>query len=150
MIIRVESLFFNAPNLQRVVHRWCDGALTALEAGESIMEALDFRRAMRKVDQEYGKDWWFKVWGPDKLVDEGIGSPDDWIIKGEARTAKWHGFGNLAEGFNMLDPIKSTIVTPGLDLNGKFAKSGIPAFGCGFKRLLLGECAVLVAVVDPL
>jgi len=27
----------------------------------------------------------------------------------------------------MLDPIKSTIVTPGLDLNGKFAKTGIPA-----------------------
>jgi arginine decarboxylase len=27
----------------------------------------------------------------------------------------------------MLDPIKSTIVTPGLNLNGKFAKTGIPA-----------------------
>ena len=92
-----------------------------------MLEALDFRRAMRKVDEEYGKDWWFKVWGPDKLTEEGIGRADDWIIKGEARTAKWHGFGNLAEGFNMLDPIKSTIVTPGLDLNGKFAKTGIPA-----------------------
>ena len=32
---------------------------------ESIIEALDFRRAMRKVDDEWGKDWWFKVWGPD-------------------------------------------------------------------------------------
>jgi arginine decarboxylase len=40
---------------------------------------------------------------------------------------KWHGFGNLARGFNMLDPIKSTIVTPGLDVSGKFAKTGIPA-----------------------
>jgi len=40
---------------------------------ESIAEALDFRRAMRKVDEEYGDDWWFKVWGPDKLADEGIG-----------------------------------------------------------------------------
>jgi arginine/lysine/ornithine decarboxylase len=27
----------------------------------------------------------------------------------------------------MLDPIKATIVTPGLDLNGKFSKQGIPA-----------------------
>ncbi len=27
----------------------------------------------------------------------------------------------------MLDPIKSTIVTPGLDVTGKFAKTGIPA-----------------------
>lgn len=33
----------------------------------------------------------------------------------------------MATGFNMLDPIKSTIVTPGMDLNGKFAKTGIPA-----------------------
>jgi len=112
----------------------CDVAAAMMEppggtalVEESLQEALDFRRAMRKVDQEYGKDWWFKVWGPDKLAEEGIGRADDWIIKGEARTAKWHGFGNLAEGFNMLDPIKSTVVTPGLDLNGKFAKTGIPA-----------------------
>jgi ornithine decarboxylase/arginine decarboxylase len=33
----------------------------------------------------------------------------------------------LAEGFNLLDPIKCTIVTPGLDLSGQFAASGIPA-----------------------
>ena len=112
----------------------CDVAAAMMEppggkalVEESIAEALDFRRAMRKVDAEYGKDWWFKVWGPEKLAEDGIGKADDWIIKGEARTAKWHGFGNLAEGFNMLDPIKSTIVTPGLDLQGKFAKTGIPA-----------------------
>ena len=112
----------------------CDVAAAMMEppggtalVEESILEALDFRRAMRKVDEEYGKDWWFKVWGPDKLAEEGIGRADDWIIKGESRSAKWHGFGNLAEGFNMLDPIKSTIVTPGLDLDGKFDKTGIPA-----------------------
>jgi arginine decarboxylase len=93
---------------------------------ESIVEALDFRRAMRKVDDEWGKDWWFKVWGPDKLATdaEGLGSREDWVLKAND---KWHGFGNLAPGFNMLDPIKSTIVTPGLDVSGKFAKSGIPA-----------------------
>ena len=79
---------------------------------------------MRKVDKEYGKDWWFKVWGPDKLAADGIGHSDDWVLKaGE----KWHGFGDLAEGFNLLDPIKSTIITPGLDVSGKFAKTGIPA-----------------------
>jgi ornithine decarboxylase/arginine decarboxylase len=33
----------------------------------------------------------------------------------------------LAEGFNLLDPIKCTIITPGLDLSGRFAKTGIPA-----------------------
>ncbi|MDO8449173.1 arginine/lysine/ornithine decarboxylase [Rhodoferax sp.] len=116
----------------------CDVAAAMMEppggtalVEESIAEALDFRRAMRKVDDEYGDDWWFKVWGPDKLVDEGIGRSDNWVIKGESPKARagvnWHGFGKMAAGFNMLDPIKSTIVTPGLDLNGKFAKTGIPA-----------------------
>jgi len=91
---------------------------------ESIREALDFRRAMRKVAKEYDKDWWFKVWGPDKIAADDIGKPADWVLKANE---KWHGFGNLAEGFNMLDPIKSTIITPGLDVSGKFAKTGIPA-----------------------
>ena len=109
----------------------CDVAAAMMEAPggtalveESLLEALDFRRAMRKVDEEYGSDWWFKVWGPDKLVGEGVGSATDWILKAGA---KWHGFGDLAAGFNLLDPIKSTIITPGLDMSGKFAKTGIPA-----------------------
>ena len=96
---------------------------TAL-VGESIAEALDFRRAMLKVDDEFGNDWWFKVWGPEKLSDEGVGAQSDWVLKANE---EWHGFGNLAPGFNMLDPIKSTIVTPGLDVSGKFAETGIPA-----------------------
>ncbi|MDI9336683.1 MAG: lysine decarboxylase, partial [Gammaproteobacteria bacterium] len=36
-------------------------------------------------------------------------------------------FGHLESGFNMLDPIKSTITTDGLDINGRFAETGIPA-----------------------
>jgi arginine/lysine/ornithine decarboxylase len=112
----------------------CDVAAAMMEppggtalVEESIAEALDFRRAMRKVDDEYGLDWWFKVWGPEELVDDGIGRSDSWIIKGQGESSKWHGFGNLADGFNMLDPIKATIVTPGMDLDGKFDTSGIPA-----------------------
>lgn len=91
---------------------------------ESIFEALDFRRAMRKVAEEFGADWWFKVWGPDHLGEEGIGTRDDWMIHA---TDNWHGFGKLASGFNMLDPIKATIVNPGLDVNGQFDEAGIPA-----------------------
>ncbi len=109
----------------------CDVAAAMMEppggtalVEESILEALDFRRAMRKVDKEYGRDWWFKVWGPDKLVSDGIGRADSWMLKAGD---KWHGFGDLAPGFNMLDPIKSTLITPGLDVNGRFAKTGIPA-----------------------
>jgi len=105
---------------------------------ESILEALDFRRAMRKVDAEFGRDWWFKVWGPDKLAEDGIGSREDWVLKAND---KWHGFGDLATGFNMLDPIKATIITPGLDVSGKFAKTGIPA---GIVTKYLVEHGVIV------
>lgn len=109
----------------------CDVAAAMMEppggtalVEESIAEALDFRRAMRKVDAEFGADWWFKVWGPEYLVDEGMASRDDWILHANER---WHGFGNLAPGFNMLDPIKATIITPGLEVEGDIAESGIPA-----------------------
>jgi arginine decarboxylase len=110
----------------------CDVAAAMMEAPggtalveESIMEALDFRRAMRKVDEEWGADWWFKVWGPDDLSEEGIEEREAWMLKANEG---WHGFGNLAEGFNMLDPIKATIITPGLDIHGDFSNAfGIPA-----------------------
>ncbi|MBT9613858.1 MAG: aminotransferase class I/II-fold pyridoxal phosphate-dependent enzyme, partial [Burkholderiales bacterium] len=109
----------------------CDVAAAMMEppggtalVEESILEALDFRRAMRKVDAEFGESWWFKVWGPEHLAEEGIGERDDWVLRDNER---WHGFGNLASGFNMLDPIKATVITPGLDVEGEFADWGIPA-----------------------
>ncbi|MFV0371645.1 MAG: Orn/Lys/Arg decarboxylase N-terminal domain-containing protein, partial [Azonexus sp.] len=109
----------------------CDVAAAMMEAPggtalveESIAEALDFRRAMRKVDEEWGGHWWFKVWGPDDLSEEGIEERDAWMLKPGHR---WHGFGQLADGFNMLDPIKATIITPGLDVDGDFGERGIPA-----------------------
>ncbi|MEC5397044.1 arginine/lysine/ornithine decarboxylase [Uliginosibacterium sp. H1] len=109
----------------------CDVAAAMMEppggtalVEESISEAMEFRRAMRKVDEEWGADWWFKVWGPEYLAEEGMGTREDWTLKANER---WHGFGNLAEGFNMLDPIKATIITPGLDVDGDFDDEGIPA-----------------------
>lgn len=121
----------------------CDVAAAMMEppggtalVEESIAEALDFRRAMRKVEAEFGEDdWWFQVWGPDNLVEEGIGRASDWVLKrtdadgvhpSDGEEA-WHGFGDMAPGFNMLDPIKATIVTPGLNLDGRFEPTGIPA-----------------------
>ncbi|HAW86427.1 MAG: lysine decarboxylase [Spirochaetes bacterium GWD1_61_31] len=96
---------------------------TALVA-ESILEALDFRRAMRKVDADWGDDWWFKVWGPDELSEEGIGAASDWVLRPDE---SWHGFKALEPGFNMLDPIKATVITPGLQMDGQFENWGIPA-----------------------
>ncbi|WP_018607367.1 arginine/lysine/ornithine decarboxylase [Uliginosibacterium gangwonense] len=123
----------------------CDVAAAMMEppggtalVEESIAEAMEFRRAMRKVDEEWGADWWFKVWGPDYLAEEGMGEREDWMLKANDR---WHGFGNLAEGFNMLDPIKATIITPGLDVDGDFADSGIPA---GVLTKYLSEHGIIV------
>jgi len=47
---------------------------------ESIAEALDFRRAMRKVDEEFG-DSGGSGMGPKNLCDEGIGEREDWMLK---------------------------------------------------------------------
>ncbi|KGF69658.1 lysine decarboxylase [Hoeflea sp. BAL378] len=121
----------------------CDVAAAMMEppggtalVEESIAEALDFRRAMRKVDEEFGEDdWWFQVWGPDELEEEGIGHTKDWVLKrtdaegvqSSDGEESWHGFGDMAPGFNMLDPIKATIITPGLNLDGRFEETGIPA-----------------------
>ncbi|MDV2856414.1 arginine/lysine/ornithine decarboxylase [Oceanimonas smirnovii] len=109
----------------------CDVAAAMMEepggtalVEESLSEALEFRRAMRKVDDEYGIDWWFKVWGPDDLTDHGLDERDAWMLRSED---SWHGFGDIEPGFNLLDPIKATILTPGLNMKGQFAESGIPA-----------------------
>jgi len=124
-------LMHSSTSPQYAIIASCDVSAAMMEAPggtalveESIAESLDFRRAMRKVDGEFGKDWWFKVWGPERLAADGIGTSADWMLKSNAR---WHGFGDLADGFNLLDPIKCTVITPGLDMSGKFAKTGIPA-----------------------
>lgn len=124
-------LMHSSTSPQYAIIASCDVAAAMMEppgghalVEESILEALDFRRAMRKVDEEFGSDWWFKVWGPDYLAEEGIGDRDDWVIHAGDT---WHGFGEIESGFNMLDPIKATIITPGLNLEGEFDEQGIPA-----------------------
>ncbi|MDY0071427.1 MAG: arginine/lysine/ornithine decarboxylase [Thauera sp.] len=132
-IFNEAYLMHTSTSPQYAIIASCDVAAAMMEAPggpalvhESLAEAVEFRRAMRKVDADYGdEEWWFKVWGPEYLADEGIGEREDWTLRaGEA----WHGFGELAEGFNMLDPIKATIITPGLSMDGDFAEhTGIPA-----------------------
>ena len=124
----------------------CDVAAAMMEppggtalVEESLAEAFDFRRAMRKVGEEFGTDdWWFAVWGPDYLSEDGLAEREDWTLRAGER---WHGFGDLAPGFNMLDPIKATLITPGLDVDGDFADWGIPA---GVLTKYLAEHGIVV------
>jgi arginine decarboxylase len=125
-------LMHSSTSPQYAIIASCDVAAAMMEppggkalVEESLLEAIDFRRAMHKVDEEFGEDdWWFKVWGPDVQAEEGLGDRDNWIIHDDD---DWHGFGKIDSGFNMLDPIKSTIITPGLNLKGEFDEFGIPA-----------------------
>ncbi|HPI96893.1 MAG TPA: arginine/lysine/ornithine decarboxylase [Gammaproteobacteria bacterium] len=109
----------------------CDVAASMMEqpAGsalveESLHEALNFRRAMRKVDNEFGEDWWFKVWGPDHFSDDDVPIQSEWMIN---PNEEWHDFEIEEAEFNMLDPIKATIITPGMNVKGSFDSFGIPA-----------------------
>ncbi|MCS4306933.1 arginine decarboxylase [Rheinheimera pacifica] len=125
-------LMHSSTSPQYAIIASCDVAAAMMEAPggtalveESLMEAIDFRRAMRKVDAEFGDDdWWFRVWGPDELPEEGLGTRDNWTLHAKD---SWHGFGAIESGFNILDPIKATIITPGLNLHGQFDEQGIPA-----------------------
>lgn len=93
---------------------------------ESLIEAMDFRHAMRKISAEYAAQntWWYEVWGPDYLPQSGIGEPRQWQIRAGDH---WHGFGSIEPDMNMLDPIKTTVMMPGLNMDGSFDESGIPA-----------------------
>ena len=99
---------------------------TALVEESIKLEALDFRRAMRKVDDEYGLDWWFKVWGPDKLVEEGIGRAEDWMLKADDQAGT--ALATLADRLQHARPDQEHHHHAGAGhVNGKFAKTGIPA-----------------------
>ncbi|MBD9416185.1 lysine decarboxylase [Pseudomonas sp. PDM16] len=91
---------------------------------ETFDEALSFRRALANLRQNLATDdWWFSIWQPEQAGGEDV-QTGDWLL---APNADWHGFGEVAEDYVLLDPIKVTLVMPGLSADGKLAESGIPA-----------------------
>ncbi|TKD45505.1 Orn/Lys/Arg decarboxylase N-terminal domain-containing protein [Azotobacter chroococcum] len=96
---------------------------------ETFDEALSFRRALAKLRQSLAPDdWWFDIWQPPLGAAGEQGSAADWLL---TPAADWHGFGALPEDYVLLDPIKVTLVTPGLDAGGQPAGQGIPAVVVG-------------------
>jgi lysine decarboxylase/arginine decarboxylase len=118
-----------------------DGPSGAALTGECIREAIAFRQTLARLNAEFAaKDtWFFTAWQPDFVSDAETGKqtpfhqadpallardPAAWVLHpGEA----WHGFGALEDGYCMLDPIKVSVVTPGMGRDGQIAASGIPA-----------------------
>lgn len=92
---------------------------------ETHDEAMHFRRALAALGAGFKKaDWWFEVWQPAGLDLGKAPTTADWVLDPKA---SWHGFGKVADDYVMLDPIKVTLLTPGLGKGGKLAKGGIPA-----------------------
>ena len=109
----------------------CDVAAAMMEqpAGralvqETIDEALSFRRAMTAVKKQMNDSWWFDVWQPEPMAAQPANDREHWVLKPGDR---WHGFEGLAENHVLVDPIKVTILTPGLSANGSMQQHGIPA-----------------------
>ncbi|MGR9424759.1 Orn/Lys/Arg family decarboxylase [Rhizobium leguminosarum] len=109
----------------------CDVAAAMMEqpAGRSLVqetidEAISFRRAMNAVRKQMNGSWWFDVWEPTVAEQTPSDTHAEWVLKpGDA----WHGFEGLAENHVMVDPIKVTILSPGLSANGAMQEHGIPA-----------------------
>jgi arginine decarboxylase len=124
-------LMYTSTSPQYAIIASCDVAAAMMErpggtalVEESLTEALEFRRAMIRIADQMPGTWWFSVWGPDTPARQGLGDRDDWELH---PADSWHGFSDIEPGFTMLDPIKATILTPGLDVAGTFGQTGIPA-----------------------
>jgi arginine decarboxylase len=108
---------------------------------ETIQEAVAFRQAMGRVHRDFAKkgEWFFKTWNAESVKNPKSGKnvpfadapaellttdPQCWVLHpGET----WHGFSDLEDDYCMLDPIKVSIVTPGVADKGGLDKRGIPA-----------------------
>ncbi len=109
----------------------CDVAAAMMEqpAGralvqETIDEALAFRRAMTAVREQLSGSWWFEVWQPEVMAERPVADQARWILHPGDR---WHGFEGLADNHVLVDPIKATLLTPGLSADGQMTEHGIPA-----------------------
>lgn len=108
--------------------------------GESIREAVAFRQMVTRLWREHAdrSDWFFQTWNPLHVLNPRTGQheafesadpevlihePSCWVLHpGDS----WHGF-DLEDDFCMLDPIKVSVVTPGVAADGSITDSGFPA-----------------------
>lgn len=104
----------------------------------SVERALHFRREVQRLREE-SEDWFFDIWQPDH-VDEAECWP---IAPGEE---DWHGFRDADADHMYLDPIKVTILTPGMSELGEMAEEGIPA---ALVAKFLDERGVVVEKTGP-
>lgn len=84
---------------------------------DTIECAVDFRREIARLITE-SDSWFYQVWQP-----QHFDIIDAWPLKSDDA---WHGFPIIDQNHLFLDPIKVTLLLPGI-ANGKPEKTGIPA-----------------------
>ena len=113
---------------------------------EVIAEAVDFRQAMAKLEHEAEKNssWFFKPWNAEKVKCPQSGkeydfasAPRDLLVSRQEpwrleEGQTWHGFSGLEENWVMLDPIKVSILAPGMGDDGNMLDHGVPAAFVGY------------------
>jgi arginine decarboxylase len=108
---------------------------------EAIDEAVDFRQVVGRLWRTFTdkKDWFFKPWNAETVKNPANGdeipfedapaellcrSQDPWVLRSGD---KWHGFDGIADDWCMLDPVKVSLLTPGMGDDGKLEENGVPA-----------------------
>ena len=106
---------------------------------EVIQEAVDFRQAVSRIHRDFAdkKTWFFKPWNVEHVTDAKgrkvafadadsellCNSQDPWKLRpGD----KWHGFDSIAADWCMLDPVKVSLLAPGISEDGELEDTGVP------------------------
>ncbi|MCB1111582.1 MAG: hypothetical protein H7A37_04025 [Chlamydiales bacterium] len=104
-----------------------------------IKEAIAFRQKIVRTKKECAaeNDWFFGMWQPEKVkhgrkyipfedadIDFLAETQEVWVFSKENN---WHGFDDIESDYVMLDPIKLTLTSPGIDEGGNMDSFGIPA-----------------------
>jgi len=118
-----------------------DGAGGEALTTESIQEAVEFRQEIGRIAKEFAAQgtWFVRTWNAEQVANPKTGTrvafeqaPPELLVS-EANCwvlhpgESWHGFADLEDGYCMLDPIKVSILTPGVAQDGSLDKKGIPA-----------------------
>jgi len=108
---------------------------------DTIIEAIHLRKKMvtilKDLQKKNANDWFFGMWQPKQVeIDDEWVNIEDVPAEVLARTQSawvmskedpWHGFKDIEDDYAMLDPIKLTFTTPGINDEGEMTEEGIPA-----------------------
>ncbi|ELV7526641.1 lysine decarboxylase [Edwardsiella ictaluri] len=103
----------------------------------SIERAIRFRKEIKHLRTE-SEGWFFDVWQPDNIDEVAC-----WPLNSRN---DWHGFKNIDDDHMYLDPIKVTLLTPGMKADGTMDNWGIPA---SIVSKYLDEHGIIVEKTGP-